>query len=518
MNDTVVPFPAPDEERACRLKAEVERLARLPTVEWMYYLDGTAEKYSVDKVVLKQMVEAIIREAEKKAREDRGELRRREDQAKKDRASAKREEDRKAEREADRDERRAERQAREEERREREARKEAERRERELQKALAAVVKLPTAEHEVALGRLATQFDTEIEVLREEFEALLGDEAEKIRRGIVEPWDQPVDTRALLKDVAAQFRRYIVVHDGAAAVIVPLLIAFAWCHDAATYSPILVVQAADNNAAKTNACKAIALLTPRAHIIVEPTGPALYRFVDRYHPTLIIDDADRLLPRRPDLAHIVNASWARDIPIPRADAHGNEHLYDPFCLKVLNGIDLLAHLAPATRTRCITIDLLPKLANEEVISFRFAGEDENFLTLRRKLLRWSNDNKAALAAAKPRMPEGFTNRLEENFVWPFAIADLAGGDWPKKARDAAVALSRSHDEPSLGKRLLAIFFNLFVAHGPLLTSKQAPELVAAEDDVFANYRQHNRPINQFEIAALLKPYKGLPRPHSPARR
>jgi hypothetical protein len=37
---TVVSFPASerlsDEERAQRLKTEVERLARLPTVEWMF--------------------------------------------------------------------------------------------------------------------------------------------------------------------------------------------------------------------------------------------------------------------------------------------------------------------------------------------------------------------------------------------------------------------------------------------------------------------------------------------------
>ena len=51
------------EERAHRLKVEVERLARLPTAEWMLYVVGTegyAERYGVDRTVLKQMVEAVI--------------------------------------------------------------------------------------------------------------------------------------------------------------------------------------------------------------------------------------------------------------------------------------------------------------------------------------------------------------------------------------------------------------------------------------------------------------------------
>jgi hypothetical protein len=57
----------------------------------------------------------------------------------------------------------------------------------------------------------------------------------------------------------------------------------------------------------------------------------------------------------------------------------------------------------------------------------------------------------------------------------------------------------------LGKRLLAILFDLSIKHGPLLTSKQLEQLVPAESDEFANYR-NGRPINKYEIAVLLKPY------------
>jgi putative DNA primase/helicase len=291
------------------------------------------------------------------------------------------------------------------------------------------------------------------------------------------------------------------------APTVPLWMAFAWVHDIAAFSPILIIESADSGEGKTAASKAIALLTPRSHIIVEPTGPAFYRFIDRIHPTLLIDDADRLLPRRPDLAHIVNASWTRGVPIPRVDNTGNVHFFDPFCPKVLNGIDLLAHLAPATRTRCITIKLLPKLEGEEVADHRQAADDENFIILRRKWLRWSIDNMAALKSAKPKMPDGFFSRLEENYHLMFAIADLAGGDWPKKARTAAIKLSRTHDKPSLGKRLLAILFDLSIRRRTtLFTSVQLEQLVPAEDDEFANYCGRGRPINKFEIAALLRPY------------
>jgi hypothetical protein len=147
--ERVVPFPVPEEERARRLKIEVERLARLSTTEWIYYVEsaGYAEKYGVDKATFKMMVEVVVKEIAKKAREDRGELRRREDQAEKKRDTAKRDE----ERQADRKVRARERQERERERRERAARTEADRKARETQKALAVIVKLPSAQHEAEL-------------------------------------------------------------------------------------------------------------------------------------------------------------------------------------------------------------------------------------------------------------------------------------------------------------------------------------------------------------------------------
>src|SRR5262249_14527544 len=160
----------------------------------------------------------------------------------------------------------------------------------------AAIVKLPGAEHEGRLKTLARLLSEDHEVLREEFAELRSEEEERIKRGEVEPWDEPVNTRELLDEVTTQFGKYLIIHDRVIAPIIPLWIAFAWVYEVAVFSPPLVFESADSGEAKTAASRVVALLTPRSHIIVEPTGPAFYRFVDRVHPTLIIDDADRLLP------------------------------------------------------------------------------------------------------------------------------------------------------------------------------------------------------------------------------
>jgi uncharacterized protein DUF3631 len=496
----IVDFPTPPEvspeERAHRLKAEVDRLAAQCPTEWLFWLLDSAERHGIEPAQMKAMIEATVKANARKAREEKAEERQGELRAERQLTRARREE---------------ERQQRQQQRAQKEADKEAERREREKEKALAMILKLPKSGREAKLKQLAKRLGEDIEPLRDELAVLVGDEEERIESSEVEPWPEPVDTEALLSELETQFRRYIIVHREPVAIVITLWICFAWCHEVATYSPILVIQGGDTGTAKTVASKVIALLTPRAHVIAEPRGPTLYRFVDRYHPTLIVDDADRLLPRRPDLAHIVNVSWTRGTTIPRVDVHGNVHLYDPFCPKLLNGIDLTAHLDRATQTRCITAELLPKLAHEKVANFRHAIRDERFLTLRRKLARWAADNMAALANADPVMPEGFSDRLEMNYELLFAIADRAGGDWPKRARAAATKIARERDEPSQGKRLLAALRDLLAKHGPLLTSRQLEQLLPGDgDNEWANYKGRG-PINRWQIAQLLKPYGIGPR-------
>jgi len=158
--------------------------------------------------------------------------------------------------------------------------------------------------------------------------------------------------------------------------------------------------------------------------------------------------------------------------IQRTDPRtGHVNQFDIFCPKVLSGIDLLAHLKPATRTRCITVNLLRKLAHEVVTSFHDADDDKNFPTLRSKLSRWATDNMATIKKARPAMPKGYTNRLADNFQMLLAIAELAGGDWPKRARTAALKLT-PEERSSPGGRLLSDMRDLFAEHGKWQSSEQ----------------------------------------------
>ena len=143
-------------------------------------------------------------------------------------------------------------------------------------------------------------------------------------------------------------------------------------------------------------------------------------------------------------------------------------------------------------------------------------DDAEFGDLRRKLARWSADNAVALKDAKPLLPAGFNNRVAANWRLLLAVAELAGGNWPKQARDAAERLSRTIRKPSWGLRLLAAFKGIlvdgfcvdgnFVAARKDISSREVVAVLTGDPDgVWCEYH-HGGPITQRQVANILEQY------------
>ena len=485
----------PPEERAHRLKTEVDELARKPETEWLYYLERgeIAKKHGIDPAALKKMIEATIKANEKKAREDKAEDRQRVQRVEKEQIKARRGEER-----AHREQERAD--------------KEAARKQKEKDRAFATIIKLPSVEQEARLAELAKRLDEDLEVLRDEFAAFVGTE-DRIRDiGHVEPWDEPVDTQALLVELITQTRRYVVMHDDL-AIAVSLWVMFAWIHEIAVHSPLLIVTSAEPDSGKSTLLGVIGFMVPRPYSAVELTGANIYHIVDRLHPTLLIDEADQLFRRKPALAEVVNTGWTKGSRIPRL-VRGNLHQFDPFSPKVIAMKNLA--LPDTTASRGIIVKIWPKSLDERVTDFAFT-DDADFVLLRRKLARWSADNAAVLKESCPALPAGFGNRLAANWRLLFAIADLAGGTFPEQARAAAIKLSRKRHRPSEGLRLLTALSPMLVNREVITSAEVFRQLNADKDGEWCEFRGRG-PISQRQIAALLEQYDVFPATVHPTKR
>jgi hypothetical protein len=222
--------------------------------------------------------------------------------------------------------------------------------------------------------------------------------------------------------------------------------------------------------------------------------------------------------RKSDLKHIVNAGWTRGAKIPRqVSVNGvcTTAYFDPFCPKV---IALLGRNLPsATRTRCIELRMLPKRSDEKVEVFNQL-DDAEFAVLRRKFARWAADNAAMLKDAKPMMPVGFNNRAGQNWKLLLAIAELAGGPWPKLAREAAERLMRSGRRPSDRVQLLAKFKEIFADGIKEITSEKIVTYLNSDPTGIWIGFNHGGPITQRQVAFLLDSFEIHPVPLHPTKR
>jgi putative DNA primase/helicase len=491
--DKVARFPVSisPEEWARRLKVEVDRLARQSPTEWLYYvaLDGYAEKYGVNKTTLRQMVEATVKAHEKEAREAKAEKRQEQiatQRAEKQQTTKK------------------EREQREERRAQQQADKAAEKRQREREQEFEAILKLPIVEHEPRLAALAKRSGEDIGFLRDEFSQLVETEERSVDTGYVEPWPEPVNTHELLEETMTQLRRFIVIpdDDAAVAIAIVLWVAFAWLIEITEKSPRLKITSPKAGNAKTRVCTWIGLLTSRACTVNNPTGPVLYRLVDHLKPTLIVDEADDLFKGRPDIVRVFNTGYDFGKKIPRMDRGHIMREFDPFCAMVVAGNNPV--MTETQLERCISVKVWPKLKDQKVDALNTREIDERLVSLQRKWARWRDDNAATIKVAKPAMPDRFFSRLEDNWRLQFATADLAGGNWPKIARNAAIKLSREQSKPGTLERLLTTLYELFASHGPAHTVSEIQTLLAADQESeWADFNGPNRPISKTQIGRIL---------------
>jgi hypothetical protein len=185
------------------------------------------------------------------------------------------------------------------------------------------------------------------------------------------------------------------------------------------------------------------------------------------------------------------------------------------------GIALIGSLPPELHGRSVTIDLKRRLPGDKVEEVR-VGHNEHLDVLARKAARWTTDNATRIAALEPAMPPGIYNREADNWKPLLAIADAAGGEWPQRARDAALKshVAAGAGDASMVELLLGDIRGVFASKGKestvadMFTKKVEVEissadlgkaLVAMEGRPWAELGKSRKPLTPHGLANRLKP-------------
>jgi hypothetical protein len=236
------------EEKNHRIMRDATALASKAPGEWKLWIDGYAERLGIPRTALEAVVLDIIKDNEKKARDKAAEDRRGELRAEKQRNKAEREEQNKKQQKDKLEE------------------KEAKAKAKAKLKEFTTIQKLPAAEREAGLVKLAERLDEDLETVRSEFTDFIDIErtASPTSEWDVEPWGEAIPTSAVLQALIDKIQKHVVVqpHEALAVVLWAML---AWVHEvAAYYSPILVATSAEPDSGKsTLIIDVVGRLTPQ---------------------------------------------------------------------------------------------------------------------------------------------------------------------------------------------------------------------------------------------------------------
>jgi hypothetical protein len=200
-----------------------------------------------------------------------------------------------------------------------------------------------------------------------------------------------------------------------------------------------------------------------------PSEAVLYRKIDASAPTLLLDETDAIFDKSngsgEPLRALLNAGNRRGTSVPRCVGPSQQLVdFGVFCAKALAGIGAL----PDTVTdRSIVLRLERKRADEFARRFRRREALEVAEPIAHELASWGQEAIVDLEAARPQIPHALDDRAEEAWEPLLAIADLAGGTWPERARRAALELSASREaeDEALGPWLLRDVRDIFGSRG-----------------------------------------------------
>ena len=127
----------------------------------------------------------------------------------------------------------------------------------------------------------------------------------------VVPWPEQINPAEILSEVAEVVRRFIVCNREVSNAVA-LWVSMTWFMDVVQVAPLAVITAPEKRCGKTILLGILARLTARAITASSISPAALFRAVDAWNPTLLIDEVDACMRDNEELRGIINSGHTRD--------------------------------------------------------------------------------------------------------------------------------------------------------------------------------------------------------------
>lgn len=338
----------------------------------------------------------------------------------------------------------------------------------------------------------------------------------------------PTSLPELVERVESFIRRFVVL-TSAQSTAVALWVAHTHLAEAAEATPYIAVTSPERQSGKSRVLEVLDCLVPHPLRAASVSEAALFRIIAEEGSTILLDEVDAIFIKRndrEDLRALLNAGYRRGAHIVRCEIVGKTitpRRFDGFCPKALAGI---GQLPDTVADRSIPIRLQRKHRGERIERFNQKRMRPHGEAIRDELALATDDPELIerLQIALPDLPEELDDRAQDGWEPLLAIADLLGGEWPARARAAAVELhtdgAPTESAGILLLRHLSTIFEELTSRDEIPSSDLLDRLVEIEQgpwpawwgkDVEAG--RHRGPASK--LARLLKPYGVEPKKVGP---
>jgi DNA polymerase-1 len=317
----------------------------------------------------------------------------------------------------------------------------------------------------------------------------------------------------VLDDIEAFYRRHVVFPSEAAAVAVTLWTAHTHAMDAWDSTPRLAMLSPEPSSGKTRVLEVLELLVPNPVNTINVTPAYLIRKIADQHarPTVLYDEIDTIFgpkaKEHEDVRGLINAGHRRGAVSGRCVIKGTEVELEEFHAYAAVAMAGIGDIPDTLLARSVTLRMRRRGPKETVAPFRPRDVAPEGEVLKKRLAAWTQSIMLVLGNPWPRMPIGVADRDADVWEAPLAIADAAGGDWPARARAAAIALvaESKASSPSLGIRLLADIRTVFGDRDRITTEDLLAALGSLDEAPWSEIAR-GQPLNALGLANRLKTY------------
>lgn len=177
------------------------------------------------------------------------------------------------------------------------------------------------------------------------------------------------DDQSLMNDTRDSIGRTVGFQDARYEGLAAQWVGCTYLREFCDFAPRNIIYAVTRSG-KTRFLRVLSTLSYRGVMFVDPTGPVLYRSIERYHPTIFIDEYQNLNDeQRKNVNNVFYSGYEKGQVIPRCNEKNDVDLFEPFAfISVATKNQLYEDL----QNRSILINMIEKKPNERKIDYELA--------------------------------------------------------------------------------------------------------------------------------------------------